>query len=72
MIYSCFLRQNGLYKVNRVHLYRTKNMRVRSFDRFPSTATQDSRPVPPGTGFLIGGLLSLGLWAAIAEVAFVI
>lgn len=53
-----------------MNLYWTMNMKVRSFDRFASSDTHDSRPVPPGTGFLIGGLLSLGLWAAIAAVAF--
>lgn len=45
-------------------------MKVRSFDRFASSATNDNRQAPPGTGFLIGGILSLGLWAAIAAVAF--
>lgn len=53
-----------------MNLYWTMNMKVRSFDRFVSSDTQDGYPVPPGTGFLIGGILSLGLWAAIAAVAF--
>lgn len=47
-------------------------MRVRSFDRFPSNVANYSQPVPPGAGFLIGGILSLALWAAIAAVALLL
>lgn len=47
-------------------------MKARSLNQFPASTVRDKRSYPPGAGFVIVGVLSLGLWAGIAAIALLV